>query len=53
MLELYCHHKFHAVCFENWVRSEEFCKCPVCKRGFSEEELRNFLNSEMNLKDEA
>ena len=51
MLELYCRHQFHASCFENWIKSEEFCKCPVCKRGFTEDELRNFLNSQMNLKE--
>lgn len=53
IIELYCRHQFHASCFENWVKSEEFCKCPVCKRGFTEEELDHYRQSRLSLKEDS
>lgn len=51
VIELYCRHVFHAVCFQGWVRNEEDSRCPVCKRGFTTVEMEHFQNSNSAFKD--
>lgn len=42
VIELYCKHEFHSICFIEWVRNEPNTKCPLCKRLFTKSALSQF-----------